>query len=185
MSWRVTLIGLAAVVALGCGNVDPPPLPREARVQSVPASNPPGNPRELEQATVLAPIRQALLEELNRARTLWDDAAPREYQLTVSQACFCDAGTPFKSRVRGTHVVSGTGGLRSAGRRVEPELRTVDALFDEAERLIRSNAEGVAVRFDSDFGYPALIEVDRWRDAFDDEWTWSVEMSARRTQLPR
>jgi hypothetical protein len=68
--------------------------------------------------------------------------------LVVSQECFCDAGTPFESTVERREVIAASGGVRSYGRAVEPELRTVEMLFAEAERLIRSNAEGVQVIFD-------------------------------------
>jgi hypothetical protein len=97
--------------------------------------------------------------------------------LVVSRECFCDAATSFESLVEGVEVIAASGGVRSFGRAVEPDLRTVERLFAEAERLIRSNAEDVQVVFDDQRGYPSVIAVDRWRDGFDDEWTWRARLS--------
>jgi hypothetical protein len=118
-----------------------------------------------------------MLQALDGARTLWRAAAPHEYRLVVSKDCYCDRGTPFESRVRGAAVVSGTGGVRSWGIAVEPELRTVESLFTDAERLIRSEADEVAVVFDPGLGYPSRISVDRWRHAIDDEWEWTAVLT--------
>jgi hypothetical protein len=73
-------------------------------------------------------------------------------------------------------VVFGTGGQRAGGI-VEPELRTVESLFTEAERLIRSDAEEVTVVFDRTLGFPTRISVDRWRNAVDDEWAWTAVLT--------
>jgi hypothetical protein len=69
-------------------------------------------------------------------------------------------------------VVSKAGGVRSWGRAVEPSLRTVDMLFSQADRVIRSNAEEVAVEFNDRLGYPTRIRVDYRGDMEDDERTW-------------
>ena len=73
-------------------------------------------------------------------------------------------------------MVSGTGGERARGI-VEPELRTVESPFTEAERLIRSDADAVTLAFDRRLGFPARISVDRWRGAVDDEWTWTAALT--------
>jgi hypothetical protein len=172
---RVTLLMLAAVVALACGDSAVPALPPDPRsVQPVP----PPPSEQLEEATILVPGRRDLLQKLSGARTQWRGAAPHEYRLTVAKECFCDRGTPFQSHVRGIVVVSGTGGVRSRGIGVEPALRTVESLFTETERLIRSNADEVTVVFAPRLGYPARISVDRWRNAVDDEWTWATVLTS-------
>src|SRR4051812_11019842 len=100
----MTLLMVAVVVALGGGDSRmpaPPPGPRT--VQPVP----PPPLEQLEEATILVPARRDLLHKLSGARTLWRGSAPHEYRLTVAKECFCDRGTPFQSRVRGTVVLSG------------------------------------------------------------------------------
>ena len=121
--------------------------------------------------------RHGLLLALERSRLRWHAAAPRRYRLVVSRDCHCDAGTPFDSEVERGRVVAAGGGVRTFGRAVEPELRSAEMLFAEADRLIRSDAESVQVVFDIWFGYPSVIAVDRWRDGIDDEWTWRAELS--------
>jgi hypothetical protein len=98
--------------------------------------------------------------------------------LVVSRECYCDRGTPFESEVEGGRVTAAVGGVRSFGLAMNPELRTVEMLFAEAERLLRSNAEEVQIVFDGRRGYPSVIAVDRWRDSADDEWTWRATLSA-------
>ena len=114
-----------------------------------------------------------MLRQLDEARDRWRRTAPQEYRLTVSKSCECDIGTPFQSHIRGTAVVSSNGGLRTGGI-VEPKLRSVESLFMEAERLIRSDADEVTLVFDPRFGFPARISVDQWRNAVDDEWGWTA-----------
>jgi hypothetical protein len=138
---------------------------------------PPPAPEQIEPARALKPEREDLLRALESARRRWKASSPRTYRLVVSRECFCDAGTPFESKVESGRVIAASGGVRSFGRAVDPELRTVEMLFSEADRLIRSNAEDVQVVFDDRHGYPSAIEVDRWRDTIDDEWTWRAKLS--------
>ena len=119
-----------------------------------------------------------MLSAIEGARQRWLANSPRAYRLVVSQECFCDAGTPFESLVERGNIIAATGGVRSFEKAVEPELRTVEALFAEAERLIRSNVDDVGVTFDDQFGYPSSIDVDQWRGPLDDEWTWRAKLSA-------
>jgi hypothetical protein len=72
-------------------------------------------------------------------------------------------------------------GVRSLERAVGPELRTVEMVFVEAERLSRSNAEDVQVTVDAERGYPSAIAVGRWRRGIDDEWTWRAKLSVPAT----
>jgi len=178
---RLRAVLTVVVLAVACGPADVPNLPPDPRsVQPVPLSAqrpvqravPPPRRWKLEPLQTLTPERTDLLQALNAARSAWRATAPNEYRLVVSKKCFCDAGVPFESRVRSKVVVFGAGGVRSWGQPVEPELRKVEMLFAEADRLIRSDAEGVTVRFAPRLGYPARISVDRWRDGQDDEWTW-------------
>jgi hypothetical protein len=128
---------------------------------------------QFEAADTLAPARRALLQQLSDARKTWRGATPHEYRLVASLECFC-APVTFESQVRDGVVVSGRGGVRGQRMRVVPELRTVESLFAEAERVIRGNLDLVTVVFDSRLAYPSHISVDRSRDASDDEWEWTA-----------
>lgn len=118
-----------------------------------------------------------MLRELDRQQARWWKAAPLTYQLTVSKLCFCDVGTPWVSRNDGEVVTSSRGGHHQDGRSIGPPLRTVEQLFAEARRAAQSDADEVDVVFDERFGYPARIQIDRWRQSADDELEWIAELT--------
>ena len=175
MTHRLTAFFAVLALTAGCGEAGLPDLPNPHEAK------PPRAARVLEPigpAPALTVERLDMLSAVEGARQRWLANSPRAYRLVVSQECFCDAGTPFESRVEGGNVIAATGGVRSFEKPVKPELRTVEALFAEAERLIRSNVDDVSVAFDDRFGYPSSIVVDQWREALDDEWTWRVKLTA-------
>ena len=175
MTHRLAVFTAVLVLTVGCGQAGLPELPPDPR-QAKPAPPSPAR-EEVRPAPTLTAERRDLMRAMESARQRWHATSPRAYRVVVSRECFCDAGIPFESEVEGGDVITAAGGVRSFGRAAEPELRTVETLFAEAERLIRSNAEDVKVSFDIQFGYPSLIVVDRWRDAIDDEWTWRGRLS--------
>ena len=168
----------AAILVLMAGCEQPvlPQLPADPRLAK-PA--PPPAPEQIESQPVhtLTAERQGRLKLLESARRRWQATMPPPYRLIVSRECFCDAGIPFESEVEGGRVIAGVGGVRSFGLAVTPQLRTVEMLFTEAERLLRSNAEDVRVVFDDQWAFLSVIAVDRWRSASDDEWTWRATLS--------
>jgi len=164
------------LLTVGCEQPALPQLPPDPRLAR-PAPPPPPEQIEPQPVHTLTPERQGQLRLLEIARRRWQDTSLRHYRLVVSRECFCDAGTPFESEVEGGRVITAVGGFRSRGVALTPELRTVEMLFAEAERLIRSNAEDVRVVFDDQRGYPSMMAVDRWRNAADDEWTWRATLS--------
>ena len=164
------------VLTVGCEQPALPQLPPDPRVAK---SAPPSPPEQIEPQPVLTltPERQRQLRLLDGARRRWQGTSPRHYRLVVSRECFCDAGTPFESEVVRGRVTTAAGGVRRSGLMLTPELRTVEMLFTEAERLLRSNAEDVQVVFDDQWAFPSAIAVDRWRGASDDEWTWRAALT--------
>jgi hypothetical protein len=158
----LAVIGAVVVCLAGCGfESSTPPLP-------------PG-PFESKTST-----QTKLLGQLEAAQAYWNGEGPMTYKLTVSLRCFCDPGIPFVSRVTGVTVVQSTGGHRRDGRNWGPSLRTVELLFSEARRAIRSDADEVEVEFDPRFRYPTRITIDEWRDSVDDEIEWVAQFQVLR-----
>ena len=176
MLHRFAIAAAILVLTVGCEQpalLQLPPDPRLAK----PAPPPPPEQFDPVPARTLTPERQNLLRSLERARRLWQGTAPRTYRLVVSRECYCHRATPLESTVERGAVVAAAGGMRDFGLALTPELRTVDMLFAEAQRLLRSNADDVQVLFDEQRGYPSVIAIDRWRDGADDEWTWRATVS--------
>lgn len=174
LTQRLGMFTALVVLTIGCAQALPEApvdawLPKA--VQSLPDLEPFGA------APTLSAERRELLKALSSARRRWQTMAPPAYRLAVSRRCFCEAGTPFESTVRRGVVVLASGGLRTEARAVEPEIRTVERLFAEAERLVRSNVDDVKVSFDPQYGYPSIMDVDWYEDVTDDEWTWRAKLS--------
>lgn len=122
--------------------------------------------------------RRELLANLYEHRQLWQKERPRAYQLTVSRACFCQDGAPWVSHIEGANIASSSGGYLPDGNSIGPPLRTVEQLFREAERSIRSDADDVRIEFDPTLAYPARIAIDYLRDSKDDEIAWTADLIA-------
>jgi hypothetical protein len=175
MTQRFATFIALLVLSIGCGQPALPEAPPDSwlpkAVQSLPDLEPFGP------GPTLTAERSELLKALSSAGQRWRTTSPTAYRLTVSRLCFCQAATPFESTVRRGVVVLASGGVRTEARTVEAEIRTVETLFAEAERLIRSNVDDVKVSFDPQFGYPTVIDVDWYEGVTDDEWTWRAKLS--------
>ncbi len=108
----------------------------------------------------------------------WDRAGIRDYEVTVSVMCFCGfpAGSPVRVRVEDGVVVSRT--FVDSGDPVPAQFAArfpdVPGLFVEVQKAY-VEADEVEVRFDSALGFPTVIDVDRTRNAIDDEVRWTTE----------
>jgi hypothetical protein len=159
----VAVLAAMAVCLAGCGSgssaVPLPPNPLEPPATPWPPEHHPSD-------------RTKLLAQIDAAQAHWNVARPIRYQLTTSLRCFCGGqGVPLVSRVSGDTVVRSTG-----GRNWGPSLRTVDSVFAEVRRAASSDADDVKVEFDPRFGYPTRITIDEWREVFDDEHEWVVQL---------
>ncbi len=98
---------------------------------------------------------------MRRARARWTAAAISNYTIEQRRLCFCPPGWDEWARVtvRNGLVVSAVrvddGAPIGAGGRI-----TVDAMFDILEQAPDIDHLGdVQVDFDSQYGYPTLIEI--------------------------
>ena len=51
-----------------------------------------------------------------------------------------------------------------------PRYHTINRLFDVIQNAIDDEADQITVSYDSEFGYPTNIEIDRNINAIDDEY---------------
>ena|SRR5687768_7464898 len=162
MRWTI-ITALAAMLTTAC-QVEPPPLPSSWAQTS----------RRLRLPGELT-NRDQLRTELDRAQKQWTKERPLEYELTVVRG-YDNPGT-FVSVVRGVNVLRSRGGYRPNGRDVAPSLRTVEGLFDEAQKATMFPFNEVEITFDERFGYPNRVRIDPHRGNGDHEVTLSASIT--------
>jgi hypothetical protein len=118
--------------------------------------------------------REAVLAELEANRRLWAAQRIEDYSFTVEVDCFCppEFRGPFEVWVASGETARATFGGEPIGERVDGRFLTVEGLFGFVER--NSYADAIEVTYDSEFGYPEVIDVDPVRNAIDDEVRVSI-----------
>jgi len=117
--------------------------------------------------------RDSLLRELDVHRDAWRARRIGDYQILVAVGCFCPwPSHPAILEVRGGVAVAlrDTTG-KSMGAPREPwSLYTVEGLFDAVEQGAR-RSDVIAVAYDPQYGYPAMIRGDG-KVGLPDDWFW-------------
>jgi hypothetical protein len=121
------------------------------------------------------PSDQAQTLALSRAR--WNRSGIANYQFTIARLCEC---TPESV---GQVVVEVRGGEVSerkyaSGITVDPQyadlFTDVPGLFDLIDEAIRRDAAGLAIRYNTAYGYPESIQIDWVAGAVDDEISYRI-----------
>ena len=154
---RTVIAALAVALLAACGTAPAAP-PTAPSAPSAPA----------------APV-----DGLASARAAWAAAGARDYDLVVGRSCFCVETGVLHVTVRGGVAVR-TAVEAPPGRPSGTPLPTprqlpssVDALFREiADR--QADSATVKVAYDPTTGVPLRIDVDRLKDAVDDEVSYLV-----------
>ncbi|MEP6972650.1 MAG: DUF6174 domain-containing protein [Actinomycetota bacterium] len=98
----------------------------------------------------------------------WYEAPRTEYSMTLTQQCFCSAGT-IKVKVRGSYPVKATLDGIPIDLKHPTSPLTVDDLFLIIFRAEAVGAEQLDVTYDQEWGYPTDIVIDGSGDTSDDE----------------
>jgi len=117
---------------------------------------------------------------LNSNREKWDSQGITHYRFDLTIACFCPFYdvVPVTVEVKDGEIVSMTDvtgqPLKDEFRGVFENAATIESLFAIAEENI-VNADKVSITYDSMYGFPTSIIVDRIVRAMDDEISYYAE----------
>ena len=108
---------------------------------------------------------------LDRNMSIWNKANISDYQYTFRRSCFCfseeDVVIIVKAKVITEAFYSPSGVY--LGENELDRLHTIPKLFGIVQEAIDSNAASLNVTYNSEFGYPEKIDIDRIKEAVDDE----------------
>lgn len=114
--------------------------------------------------------RQSALER-------WSRSPHGAYAFTWRESCFCEdqVTKPIRITVRDNAVATATyeADGTAVPEYVRTRLRTIDGVFDWIDGLIDS-ADKLEVAYDGELGYPTNVNVDRYKEAADDETLLSI-----------
>ena len=115
----------------------------------------------------------------NSAQTRWRNANVSHYRYAVHVGCFCafTERMPLTVEVNNGTVTSmaykdGTP-VASDQLPTFAQYSTIDALFALTSEALRT-ADEVKVQYDPSYGFPSTVQIDRIRNAADDELSLSV-----------
>ena len=117
----------------------------------------------------------ATLRELNDNKRKWVAADKVDYQYTYQQTCFCPQNITAEVSIM---VIGNT--ISSITRTSDDQVldstlfdssKTIDELFLVVEDAIDGNAHKLTVSYDSEWGYPTLIDIDYAKNLIDEEIT--------------
>ncbi|NNN32371.1 hypothetical protein HLK59_18795 [Streptomyces sp. S3(2020)] len=131
--------------------------------------------RSLFSVAVLVGGLAACGDEAEPAASAWEEPAAYTYTLTSSEGERALIGI-FRITVRDGEVTKAVG-LDDSARRVVRELPdqvpTIGALLEELEQARGDDADTAEARYAAD-GHPTRIEIDRERNAVDDEVRYDI-----------
>jgi hypothetical protein len=114
--------------------------------------------------------------ELADRRRRWDALGISDYSFDFRRACFC-RGSPGLVRVvvRQDAIVSVTDLQTGEAPEFIPEnwVGTIDDIFAELRREA-NRADEMILQFDDDYHFPKLADVDRIKNAIDDEFSLTI-----------
>jgi len=122
---------------------------------------------------------------LQAARAKWQQRQPSAYEFTLEARCFCIgiAKTPPTFRVRNGEPSTLTE-LDRDSVTFYSRRDTIDKLFAAIEWSLNRGQDNSIVRYDEEFGYPLLVELDPQRSEADDELALRVT-NFRVIEMPR
>jgi hypothetical protein len=128
-------------------------------------------------ALVLAACSPGTKSEYDTNLEKWQNANVDHYRYSLSVICFCP-GTdkmPLGIEVQNNEIVSMTyaDGTPVPAADVQREFyssfATIDRLFSELKTDLDGAADEVTVTYDRTYGFPTQINIDRIKEATDDE----------------
>lgn len=122
--------------------------------------------------TASNPLAEAA-RQLQAAEAKWKQKRPQHYAYTLQRSCFCapDYRKPieirvFKGKVQQASLLPENMPLPAERK---AEALTIDGLFRMIHEAINNKAASVTVEYDSAYGYPTSISIDRDQMMADEE----------------
>ncbi|HWV15438.1 MAG TPA: DUF6174 domain-containing protein [Cellvibrio sp.] len=113
---------------------------------------------------------------LQSQRDKWSQRNIHSYQFVFRMSCFCLPEMTQKKQVTvADDLVKEAFFLESSSYLTQEELtrvKTIDELFDLIDYTINSNPYQLNIRYNSEYGYPEVISVDKNKNMVDDEFTY-------------
>jgi hypothetical protein len=120
---------------------------------------------------------------LAEAEARWQARKPAAYEFTIAVRCECSGqGSRPTFRVVGTEAQP-LQDLEAASRRFYDHYNTVEKLFAAIRRSITVGEYKIQVRYEAEFGYPIVADLDPQRMVKDDELILRVT-KFRRVEMP-
>jgi hypothetical protein len=131
---------------------------------------------------VLAACTASAPSEFERNTAKWKDAGVTHYRYSLFIGCFCPfmEQLPLIIEVKDGEIVSMTSFDGTPVDTQQPfyelfeRYATIDRIFLELDTVLKGEAEGVVVAYDSVYGYPANIAIDYIKEAIDDELSLQI-----------
>lgn len=110
-------------------------------------------------------------DDLRDAQARWNSARVQDYSVVVQHLCFCGYVRPVRVTVRGGAIVSSVDAETGEAVPSYATVRDIAGLFTLIRKAIDDGADKLNVKYDSELGYPTLIDIDYITNAVDDELT--------------
>ena len=117
--------------------------------------------------------------ELDTNRGKWEVAAIQDYRMSFQRICFfcsVELSLPVRVTVREDEITEILD--QETGEPLENEFNlaffTINEIFDFIQESIDSNAVEIAIRYDSQLGYPTDVEIDLSRTMIRDDAKFQV-----------
>lgn len=124
-------------------------------------------------STPILALPEDAQNRLTKNRRKWDSKSAGSYQYEFQRICFCMPASTRRVKITVREGAVENVRLADSGDavdRAQYELYyTVDQLFDYIQAAINKKAHLVKVTYDSEWGYPTLVEIDHIKNAIDDE----------------
>jgi hypothetical protein len=126
-------------------------------------------------ALALVACSAANPSEIERNHQKWQNSSVSHYRFSLFVGCFCvfSQDMPLNIEVKDGKVVSmefqSGKAIDEGSRDLFRRYETIDQIFAELEKDLNGEADEVSVAYDSNYGFPAQVNIDFIKDAVDDE----------------
>jgi hypothetical protein len=118
--------------------------------------------------------------ELSQNKQKWQDANISHYRYDMFLSCFCafNENMPLIIEVQDGQVISmeyeNGKAIEDVNREYFDKFSTIDRIFEQLEKDSNGEADEVIAAYDSTYGFPNDVKIDRVKEAIDDELYFTI-----------